>query len=148
MRAKSPDPADWVSALDALRMATQGSAEVLGFSDRIGRLSKGSYADLVFLDLNNVTLVPLNDPVRQIVQCEDSSSVSSVMIAGSFVLDGGEFTTFDYQSLRRKAQVSADRLNALARENRRFADEIEGVVVRHCVGLAREPFHVHRYCGC
>lgn len=147
-RAMSPDPADWVSAPEALKMATQGGAEVLGFSDRIGRLAKGVYADLVFLDLDNVSLVPLNDPVRQIVQCEDSSSVSSVMIGGRFVLDKGAFTTFDYQALRRKAQASADRLNALARENRGLADELEAVVVRHCVGLAREPFHVHRYCGC
>lgn len=147
-RATSPDPADWISAPDALRMATQGGAEVLGFSDRIGRIAKGCYADLVFLDLENVSLVPLNDAVRQIVQCEDSSSVSSVMIGGRFVLDGGAFTTFDYSALRRKAQATADRLSVLAQENRHLADEIEGVVVRHCVGLAREPYHVHRYCGC
>lgn len=147
-RATSPDPSDWISAPEALRMATVGGAEVLGFSDRIGRIAPGSYADLVFLDLGNINFVPLNDAIRQLVQCEDSSAVSSVMIGGRFVLDRGEFVSFDYVATRRKAQASADRLNELARNNRRLADSIEGIVARHCVGLAREPYHVHRYSGC
>jgi guanine deaminase len=147
-RATSPDPAEWISAPEALRMATVGGAEVLGFADRIGRIAPGSYADLVFLDLASVNFVPLNDPVRQLVQCEDSSAVSSVMIGGRFVLDRGEFVGFDYHALRRKAQASADRLNEMASDNRRLSEAIEGVVARHCIGLAREPYHVQRYCGC
>ncbi|MGE0210678.1 MAG: amidohydrolase family protein [Parvibaculaceae bacterium] len=147
-RATSPDPADWISAPQALRMATAGGAEVLGFGEHIGRIAPGAYADLVFLDLANVTLVPLNDAVRQLVQCEDSSAVSSVMVGGHFVLERGRFTTFDYPALRGKAQAAAERLIEMTREKRQFAEAIEPIVAQHCVGLAKEPYHVHRYCGC
>lgn len=147
-RATSPDPGDWISAPEALRMATVGGAEVLGFSDRIGRIAPGCLADLVFLDLGNLNFVPLNDPVRQLVQCEDSSAVRSVMIGGRFVLDDGAFVGFDYGALCRKAQITAERLNEKARDSRRFAEAIENVVARHCIGLARQPYHVQRYSGC
>jgi guanine deaminase len=147
-RARSPDPADWVSAPEALRMATVGGAAALGFAGRMGRIEPGYFADLVFLDLANVNFVPLNDAVRQVVQCEDSSAVSAVMIAGRFVLDKGGFTGFDYDALRMRAIAAAERLKESARTNRRFADSIESIVERHCVGLARRPYHVERYCGC
>jgi cytosine/adenosine deaminase-related metal-dependent hydrolase len=146
-RATSPDPADWISAPEALRMATVGGAEVLGFGDRLGRIAPGCLADLVFLDLGNVNFVPLNDPVRQVVQSEDSSAVKSVMIGGRFVLDDGRFVGFDYDALRAKAQAVAEHMREAARDSRRFADAIEDVVARHCIGLARRPYHVERYCG-
>jgi len=147
-RVTSPDPGDWISAPQALRMATAGGAEALGFGDRIGRVAPGCYADLVFLDLAHVNLVPLNDAVRQLVQCEDSSAVTSVMVGGRFVLEQGRFTTFDYEALRSKAQAAADRFRECSQEKRRFAEAIEPIVANHCIGLAREPYHVHRYCGC
>src|SRR5262249_24454525 len=34
-------PADWISTVEAFRMATEGSARVLGMHDFIGRIAKG-----------------------------------------------------------------------------------------------------------
>jgi cytosine/adenosine deaminase-related metal-dependent hydrolase len=146
-RALSPDTAEWISAPEALQLGTTGSADVLGFADRIGRIKAGCYADLVLLDVRSVSFVPLNDPVRQIVQSEDSSAVRSVMVGGKWVLEDGQFTTFDYADLCRKAQATAGRLSRVLHENRLLADQIEGIVQCHCLGLAREPYHVERYCG-
>ena len=30
---------------------------------------------------------------------------------------------------------------------RAFVEALEPVVADYCVGLAREPYHVHRWCG-
>src|SRR5262249_13369354 len=43
-RLVTPDYADWLSAQESLRLATTGSAGILGF-DRIGRLAPGHRAD-------------------------------------------------------------------------------------------------------
>lgn len=145
-RATSPDPADWLSAPEVLRMGTLGGAEVLGL-EGIGRIAEGHWADLVFLDLDAPTFVPLNDPVAQIVQSEDSSAVRSVMIGGRMVLDEGRFTTIDYPALCNRARAAAERLAERTAADRKTAEALAPVVAAHCVGLARRPHHVHRYCG-
>ena len=57
----------------------------------IGKVAPGYKADLVFLDLANVNFLPLNDAANQIVNCEDSSAVHSVMIGGRMVLEERQF---------------------------------------------------------
>ena len=146
-RATSPDPADWLSAPEVLRMGTLGGAEVLGF-EGTGRIAPGHWADLLLLDLDAPALVPLNDPVAQIVQSEDSSAVRSVMVGGRMILDEGRFTTIDYPALCDRARAAAGRLAERTAPWRRAAEALAPVVGAHCVGLARRPHHVNRYCGC
>lgn len=147
-RATSPDPADWLSAPEVLRMATVGGASVLGFEGQLGRIAPGYQADLVLLDLSAPAFVPLNDPVTQLVQCEDSSAVRSVMIGGRMVLDEGRFTSIDYPRLCARAQAAAERLRESGAEHKSTCQALEPVVAAHCIGLARRPHHVDRYCGC
>ena len=52
-------------------MATEGSAAVLGMANMIGRIAPGYKADLAFLDLDHVNLVPLNNAANQLVNAED-----------------------------------------------------------------------------
>jgi cytosine/adenosine deaminase-related metal-dependent hydrolase len=71
----------WVSADEVLAMATSGSATAIGFGDVIGRLAPGCAADIVFLDLADITYTPLNDVVRQIIFSESGAAIAAVMIA-------------------------------------------------------------------
>ena len=145
-RAETPDYGRWLGALDVLDMATLGSARVLGF-DRIGRLEPDHAADIVFLDLRDLNYVPLNDARNQVVYCENGAAVDSVMIAGRMVYDRGRFTTIDYERLVERANARAAELAEANADLRREMDAVADVVGAFCVGLAREPYHVHRYVG-
>jgi hypothetical protein len=96
-------PEAWIGALEALRLATEGSAAVLGMTGRIGKIAPGHKADLVFLDLDSVNLVPLNNAVQQLVNTEDGASVRDVMIGGRFVLRDGVLTGIDWPRIAARA---------------------------------------------
>ena len=142
-RVMTPDYRRWLETDEVIDLATEGGARALGF-DRIGRLAPGHKADIVFLDLANLNFVPLNDPVNQIVNCEDGSAVDSVMVGGRLLLDRGRFTTIDHDKLVRDATAAGERLNEATAELRDLALKLEELVGQYCVGLAREPYHIRR----
>ncbi|KMK64978.1 amidohydrolase family protein [Puniceibacterium sp. IMCC21224] len=146
-RIVSPDTSDWLSTREVLDAATKGSAKALGFGDSIGRIKAGAEADIVFLDLDSIGFVPLNDPVNQIVHAQDSSSVRHVMVAGEIVLKDRKFTRIDFSRLRHEAQTAADRLLANQSELRDFASSLNKYVSGFCVGMAQTPYHVDRWCN-
>ena len=102
---------EWLSASDALQLATEGSAKVLGF-EKIGQLTVGYEADIVFLRLDSPHFVPLRAPLIQMVFAETGSSVDTVMIGGRIVVHDGKLLTLDEGLLRRDAQEAASRLDA------------------------------------
>ncbi|MGC2414720.1 MAG: amidohydrolase family protein [Stellaceae bacterium] len=144
-KVQGPDWQNWLSTGEAALAATEGSAHALGFGDRIGRVVPGYKADLVMLDLDHPNWLPLNDPINQLVHCEDGTAVESVMVGGRMVVEHRRILTVDLERLRERAAASRDRLLAVNADNRRLFDALAPVVGSHCPGLARTPYHVHRY---
>jgi 5-methylthioadenosine/S-adenosylhomocysteine deaminase len=134
-RVRGVPTTDWISTHEALRLATEGSARVLGFQDSLGKIAKGYKADLVLLDLEHINFVPLNNAVNQIVHCEDGCAVDKVLIGGRIVVSGGSVVGIDKAALASKAQAAVDRLHAVNAEARRFAELMEPVVTDFCRGL-------------
>ena len=143
-RAVTHNPAEFLSTREVLAMATSGAATVLGWGDRIGRIAPGYKADITFLDLKNVNFIPLIDAANQIINCEDSSAVDSVMIDGRMVLEGRRFMAFDYERLCKEAQSAADRMILGNEDVKAWLDEVEPFVAKHCLGMASESYHVSR----
>lgn len=147
-RVEGPDPSDWLSAAEVFEAATVGGARALGLDARIGRLAPGYKADVVFLDLTSINYVPLNDPLLNLVFCEDGTGVDRVMIGGELVVEGGRVRGVDMPKLAREASAAVDRLREVNAGARGLVEAFAPVVQEYCVGLARQPYHVHRYCGC
>jgi 5-methylthioadenosine/S-adenosylhomocysteine deaminase len=144
-KVQGPDIGRWLTTREAALAATEGSARSLGFGGLIGRIAPGYKADLVLLDLDHPNWMPLNDPVNQLVHCEDGTAVASVMIGGRMVVEDRRVLTVDLARLRERASAARDRLAAANADNRRLYEALAPVVGSHCPGLARMPYHVHRY---
>ena len=135
-RIVDADPARWISTQEALSLATAGGARLIGRDSDLGQIKAGFLADLVFLDLGHVNYIPLNDPINQIVNCEDSSAVETVMIAGKLVVENGQLTNFDLESLRSEVNSAMERLDAETADNRDLVGKLAPLVGSYCGGLA------------
>jgi cytosine/adenosine deaminase-related metal-dependent hydrolase len=144
-KVQGPEWQRWLTTREAALAATEGSARALGFGDRIGRIAPGRKADLVMLDLDHPNWVPLNNPVNQLVHCEDGTAVDSVMIGGRLVVQNRKPVGVDLARLRDRAESARERLYSANADNRRLCAALEPVVGSYCPGLARLPYHVHRY---
>ena len=144
-KVQGPDWRRWLTTREAALAATEGSARALGFGDRIGRIAPGWKADIVMLDLGHPNWLPLNDPVNQLVHCEDGTAVDHVMIGGRMVVRDRRVLTVDLVRLRQRVAEARERLLAANADNRRLYDALEPVVGSYCPGLAASPYHVHRY---
>ena len=147
-RLQELDCERWLASDEVLRLATLGSAEVLGFGDEIGAIEPGRKADIVFLDLSHVNYAPLNDPVIQIVHGEDGTGVESVMIGGRMVFAERRMTTVDEGKLARDAAAAAERLAAVNAGARALAERLEGAVGRYGLARSRAHYHIERHARC
>lgn len=74
--------AEALPAWQALEMATINGAKALNVSEQIGSLEVGKYADIVAIDLSDVSTQPVYNPVSQLVYSANRSMVSDVWIGG------------------------------------------------------------------
>jgi 5-methylthioadenosine/S-adenosylhomocysteine deaminase len=119
-----PAPRARSAARAALRMATAGGARSMGLADEVGAVEAGRRADLMLLDLGSLGFVPLNDPLRQVVYCENGSSVRTVLVNGRVVVDEGRLTTLDLPALRAEALELGRRAMVDNRAAREQADRL------------------------
>ena len=91
---------EWMTARQALELATIGGASVLGRDD-IGSLESGKCADFFTLDLNTIGYAGgLHDPVAAVVFCAPQSARYTV-IQGQIVVEDGQITTMDMEPVIR-----------------------------------------------
>jgi 5-methylthioadenosine/S-adenosylhomocysteine deaminase len=92
----------WPTAREILDATLCGGARALSLENRIGTLTPGAFADLIIIDLDTLAFTPLNDLTRQLVYCENGSSVRHVFVAGRQVVRQGRITTFDERAVLRE----------------------------------------------
>lgn len=104
---------EWMTAREALEIATRGGAAVLGRDD-IGSLAPGKRADFFTLDLNAVEYAGgLGDPIAAVVFCAPTRARHTV-VDGRLIVDDGEVATIDMGPVIAEHNRNAARLAALA----------------------------------
>lgn len=84
----------WLLPEEALEMGTRSGARAVLLDGIIGSLEEGKKADLVILK-PSISLLPMNDLIKQLVLSENGESVQSVYVDGEAVLRNGSFTAID-----------------------------------------------------
>ena len=126
-RAAERDRSAWITARDALRMATAGGAAALRHP-ALGAVVPGLAADLVLYRLDAPWWVPLNDPVNQLVFAETGGAVDTVIVDGRVVVEAGRVTTFDAGEVVREVRAMGRALGARNADLFAVADDIVALV--------------------
>lgn len=91
-----------IRTADLYNAATLGGARALRRDD-IGRLSVGARADLIIVDLNNVDVGPVYDPIRALVHYCTARDIETVMVDGAILVDGHQMVGVDEERLMAEA---------------------------------------------
>jgi len=100
---------DATTAREVFNAATLGGAQALGRED-LGRLCAGAKADIILFSGESMNMVPLRDPVKNIVYNAEMEDVDMVIINGKVVLENGKVLGGDERELSRKIQESGKRM--------------------------------------
>ena len=139
-----PDHRTWPTAREILSCLFHGGAQAMRRDRSIGRLAEGFEADITLVDLDTLAFTPLNDLRRQLVYCENGSSVRLTMVAGRIVFRDGRLTMVDEDAIKREARALAAELAAGAQAADAAAQELMPYyrdmylrAMNHDVGLER-----------
>ncbi len=105
------DYRDWPAPGQILKAATANGAHALGLGGKVGSIAPGQFADLVLLTMESFHFAPLNDPVNQVVFCENGMSVRDVMVDGRWVVRGAKLLTIDETALYSRARALREEMD-------------------------------------
>jgi 8-oxoguanine deaminase len=101
-----------VSHRDALRWATQGSADCLGRPE-LGRIAAGTAADLALFRLDELRFSGAGDPLAALVLC-GASRADRVMVGGRWVVEDGAIPGLDVAALMRRHRFAAAAMTGMS----------------------------------
>ena len=86
-----------MDAKTSLEMVTINGAKALGLEDHIGSIEKGKYADLVAFNMDQVSTLPMYDPMSHLIYATSREEVSHVWVNGLLQYEEGLLTSIDTQ---------------------------------------------------
>lgn len=95
---------------DVLRMACRGGALAFGLPDSIGALQVGWKADIVLLDLNVPSAVPVHNPLSAVVYCLNSGAVDTVLVDGRILMKDKKILVVDESAVLKEARAVCKKL--------------------------------------
>lgn len=96
-----------VPAQDVLAMATCDGARALLWEDELGSLEPGKKADLVVINPSTATMLPLHDPIANMVTSMRTENIESVMVDGKWLMWEREILTVNEAEIIQEAKIRA-----------------------------------------
>ena len=109
--AKGLGKATDLPAEQALYMATMGGAKALGMTDRIGSLEAGKAADLIAINLADVSTSPLYNLHSQLVYTNVGHQVTHAWVNGVALLKDRELQTIDSAAVTARAKQWGEKIS-------------------------------------
>ena len=97
-----------MNARTILNMATMGGAKAIGLDHAIGSLEAGKQADVIVIDTRKPHLVPVYNPVSQIVYAANGQDVQDVIVSGNILVRNRELLTVDLEDILEKVRKISD----------------------------------------
>ncbi|MEE8540965.1 MAG: amidohydrolase [Desulfobacterales bacterium] len=88
-----------MDARTVLQMGTIDGARAIGLQKVTGSLEPGKQADLIILDTHKPHLVPLYNPVSQIVYAASGADVKDVIVSGKIIVHNREVLSLDVENI-------------------------------------------------
>jgi 5-methylthioadenosine/S-adenosylhomocysteine deaminase len=85
---------------DVLEFATIEGARAVGLDRKTGTLSVGKRADIILVDLDDISLIPATDPIATVVLRAQPANVSFVLVDGKVRKQGGKLVGVDLARMR------------------------------------------------
>jgi cytosine/adenosine deaminase-related metal-dependent hydrolase len=99
-----------LSSRDALSFATIDGARACGLDHKTGTLTPGKEADIVLIDTNAMSLIPVNNPVSTVVEFSHIGNIDSVFVGGQARKRNRKLLGVDFAAFRRKVDAARDAL--------------------------------------
>lgn len=94
-------------AQDILAMVTCNGAKALLWEDDLGSIEPGKKADLVVINPNTATMLPVHDPIANLVTSMRSENVESVMVDGEWVMLERQILSVNEEEILTEAKARA-----------------------------------------
>ena len=99
-----------LSAREALRIATEGGAKILGY-EKLGRIEEGWIADLALFDVMKLEYAGASsDPVAALLFCGYDHGADHVIVNGEIALESGRLVGANEETIRVNSEGASRRL--------------------------------------
>jgi cytosine/adenosine deaminase-related metal-dependent hydrolase len=102
-----------MQAIDVLRMATVGSAELMGVADKIGSLDVGKFADFLVITPPS----PVFDAAATVVFSVNNADIDAVFVGGQKFVENLAFTRADRANVDREVETRVARVRDGAKKH-------------------------------
>ena len=99
-----------MNAYQSLYAATMAGARALGIDQKTGSIETGKAADVIAIDLSDLSTLPVYDPLSQVVYSASRHQVAGVWVAGRQLLENGQFTSIDIDRVVSDARQWQDKI--------------------------------------
>jgi cytosine/adenosine deaminase-related metal-dependent hydrolase len=97
-----------VTTEEIFHAATIGGATIAGRDD-IGRLSVGTKADIVVVDLSVPSMKPVRDPLRSLIYTAADRAVRDVFVDGELIVHDSQVISLDWANAANRLQEAQQR---------------------------------------